>query len=345
MNEAIPVLWLQGVRVVLGGREVLRADDFAVNPGEVVAVMGPNGSGKSTLLQVGALLRPPSEGAVTLFGERAGGGRQRVRLRRRTASVFGEPTLLDMPARANVETALRIRGVSGVERRRRAEEWLDRLGVLPLAGARPHTLSAGEAQRVSLARAFAVEPELLFLDEPFSSLDVDTRLRLIGELRELLPSQRTTALLATHDRSEALLLADAVVVLLDGRIEQHGAVSEVLARPRTRAVATFLGYSVLEREAAEQLSVPGLAAAPVAIPPQAVALAAPGEAGALSARVLAIRGGAGRAELVVDLGAPVALDVPLERIAANELHVGTQVAVRLDAGRVIPLEDAPRPDP
>ena len=341
LGEPDAVLRLDGLSVVLGGREVLRVEELSVRRGEVVAILGPNGAGKSTLLLSAALLREPARGAVTLFGERPGGRRQRVRLRRRTASVFGDVTLLDMSARANVETALRIHGVGVRERRRRAEGWLDRLGVLALAEARPHTLSAGEAQRVSLARAFAVEPELLLLDEPFASLDADTRARLVGDLRELLPAQRTTALLATHDRSEALLLAARALVLIDGRVAQEGTVAEVLARPRTVAVATFLGYSVLDEPAAQAALGVGARNASdgvVCLPPDAVRLASADTPGARAATVLAVRGGGGRAELVVDLGAPIALELPLAELSAEELRVGAEVWVLVDGARLVPLE-------
>ena len=192
-GESTEALRVEDVSVVLGGREVLRTDELVVGRGEVVALLGPNGSGKSTLLRVAALLQQPTAGRVSLFGQQPRGSRQRTLLRRRTASAFTGAMLLDMSVRANVETALRIHGVGGDERRRRATNWLDRLGVLDRAEARAHTLSAGEAQRASLARAFAVEPALIFLDEPFSALDVDTRSRLVGDLRELLPGEGVAA--------------------------------------------------------------------------------------------------------------------------------------------------------
>ena len=138
-----------------------------------------------------------------------------------------------MGARSNIEdgaavcTACRHR-----DRADRADVWLDRLGVGHLAEARAHTLSGGEAQRVSLARAFAVEPELLFLDEPFSSLDLEAKSRLVGELRTLLANEGIAALISTHDHSEAQLLAARTVVLLDGEVAQLGPDRRGLRRAR-----------------------------------------------------------------------------------------------------------------
>lgn len=336
MTGRAGVLRFEDVRVRYGRREVLRVEDLGLESGRTLAVLGPNGSGKSTLLQVGALLREPTAGSVSLFGEQPR-RRNRVRLRRRTATVLADPTLLDMSVRANIETALRIHGVPRDERRARADAWLDRLGVLSLAEARPHTLSAGEAQRVSLARAFAVEPELLFLDEPFSSLDIDTRLRLTGELRELLPSHGIAALLATHDRSEAALLAQDAVVLIEGCIEQSGHVQTLLEQPRTRAAAQFLGFTVLEGPTAERALREPLSGA-VALPPDAVALATGDAPGAVAAEVRAVRGGSGRVEVVVDLGALVAVACDLNDIAGMRIQVGDLVQVQVQRERAVTLE-------
>ncbi|HJM89969.1 MAG TPA: ABC transporter ATP-binding protein [Dehalococcoidia bacterium] len=329
-------LRLDGISVVLDGREVLRVDELAVGRGEVVAVLGPNGSGKSTLLRVAALLQQPTAGNTSLFSEQPRRSGQRTQLRRRTASAFAGAMLLDMSVRANVETALRIHGVNGDERHSRATRWLDRLGVLDRADARAHTLSAGEAQRASLARAFAVEPELIFLDEPFSALDIDTRSRLVGELRELLPAEGVAAMLATHDRTEARLMADRVAILLDGRIEQQGPADEVFAQPRTRAAAAFLGYSVIAGELLNGQRGEAASDAPMAcIPPDATELVDAQMSGARPASVLAVQGAAGHAQVVVDIGAPLTLETTIERVQGGDLRAGAAVHVRIDEQRVV----------
>jgi tungstate transport system ATP-binding protein len=329
------VLRVEDVSVVLDGREVLRTEELVVGRGEVVAILGPNGSGKSTLLRVAALLQQPTAGSVSLFGQQPRGSRQRTQLRRRTASAFAGAMLLDMSVRANVETTLRIHGIGGDERRRRATTWLDRLGVLDRAEARAHTLSAGEAQRASLARAFAVEPELIFLDEPFSALDIDTRSRLVGELRELLPGEGVAAMLATHDRTEARLMADRVAILLDGRIEQQGLVGEVFDQPRTRAAAAFLGYSVIAGDVLNRQRGGGEDAPMACVPPDATELVSAGTPDARPASVLAVRGSAGQAQLVVDIGAPLTLETTIERVRGGDLRAGAAVHVRIDEQRIV----------
>ncbi len=226
-----------------GGVVTLEVPAFEVAAGETVAVLGPNGAGKTTLLHVLALLERPSRGVVLIDGQPASAGS--LALRRRMAVVFQEPLLLDTTVRENVETGLRFRGVPAAERRRRAQTWLERFGVAHLASRSARRLSGGEAQRVNLARAFAVEPDVLLLDEPFSALDQPTRDNLIDELRSALDATGTTAVLVTHDRSEAARLATRVAVLLGGRIRQAGPVSDVFAAPADEEVAAFVGVETI----------------------------------------------------------------------------------------------------
>lgn len=330
-------LTFRDIRVRRGPREVLHVPSLDVAEGETLALLGPNGAGKSTLLLTGALLLDLAEGQVALFDEPALDGRTRVRQRRLTSTVFQEPALLDMSARRNIETALALHEVPRADRRARSEHWLARLGVAHLAEALPHTLSGGEAQRVALARAFAVDPRLLFLDEPFSSLDSGTRAELVGELRTLLAGEATTTLLVTHDLSETQLLADRVAVLLDGDVAQHDTVEAVLERPLTPAVASFLGYSVIQ---ARQLpaAVTAAAAIPatantVALRPAAVRLASAatevsdGYSG--DASIVAVQGAHGRGRLLLDLGdARITADLPIEAIRSFE--VGAVVTIEID---------------
>jgi molybdopterin-binding protein len=234
-----PKVGVRGLVVRKGGAVVLDVPAFDVEPGETVAVLGPNGAGKSTLLHVLALLERPWSGRVLFDGRPAPFGS--LSLRRRMAVVFQEPLLLDTSVRDNVETGLRLRGVPGFERRRRAREWLERFGVAHLASRSARRLSGGEAQRVNLARALAIEPEVLLLDEPFSALDQPTRDALIDELATVLGSTGTACVLVTHDRSEAARLAGRVAVLLAGRIRQLGSVSEVYTAPVDEDVAAFVG--------------------------------------------------------------------------------------------------------
>src|SRR5215207_7589252 len=214
-----PVLRLSGVIVRFGQRVILELPELTVAPGEVLAIMGPNGAGKSTLLHVAALLRRPERGEVWIAGQRATRHSERA-LRRRTAMVLQEPLLFDVSVVANAASGLRFRGMRRCDAEHRARAWLERFGVGHLAARNARTLSGGEAQRVSLARAFAVEPDLLVLDEPFAALDPATRETIVPDLAARLRETQTAAVIVTHDATDALALADRLLVLVDGRIAQ-----------------------------------------------------------------------------------------------------------------------------
>ncbi|RJQ09548.1 MAG: ABC transporter ATP-binding protein [Dehalococcoidia bacterium] len=332
MNAGTSALALHYLRVRRAGRDVLDVPHIEVDVGETLAVLGPNGAGKSTLLLAAALLLP-ADGEVTIFGEMARRG-VHVRLRRQTATVFQDAALLDMTVRQNVEIALAMHGVGGPERRTRAEEWLGRLGVAHLARQRGHAVSGGEAQRVSLARAFAVRPRLLFLDEPFAGVDHATRATLTGELRALLAAEGTAALFATHDHSEALLLAPRVVLLDAGRPLQVGPATDVLARPESDRAARFLGFSVLGPASCTLLGlrpVDGVTRA--AIAPEAARL----DAGGVLATVRRVEAGAGAGRLLVELasGDSIAIARPVETLRDASLAAGREVRVAVDEARVV----------
>jgi len=230
-----PVLSALDVLVVKGNRKVLEVDRLEVMPGEVLAVVGPNGAGKSTLLSVLALLEFPARGRVFYDGREVT-RKDALSVRRRMAVVFQEPLLLDGTALENVELGLRLRGKKD-QARETAVRWLERFGVHKIQGQMAHTLSGGEAQRVSLARAFALKPEILFMDEPFSSVDVVSRPGLIECFTEARSSCGTTTVLVSHDFREVAQLADRVVVLCEGKIKALGTPSEIAKDPVWGALA------------------------------------------------------------------------------------------------------------
>ncbi len=238
-----PKLGLRGVVVERTGRRILDVAELDVNGGEVLAVVGPNGAGKSTLVHVLALLERPSSGQVLMDGWAVEGGL--LQHRRRMAVVFQEALLLDASVESNVRSGLSFRGVPRGERRPRAERWLEQFGIAHLARRSARTLSGGEAQRVSLARALALEPEVLLLDEPFAALDEPTRQVLIDDLDRALEGTGATVVFVTHDRSEALRLSDRVAVLIDGRIRQVGPPWQVFGQPADEEVAMFLGVETI----------------------------------------------------------------------------------------------------
>jgi len=239
------VLALDDVVVERGGRVALAVPALEVREGEVLAVIGPNGAGKSTLLRVLALLEAPARGTVRFRGVAPRTAAERLALRRRTASVFQDALLCDATVAANVRLPLTFRGLGRADADRRVRGWLERLGIADLADRSARTLSGGEAQRTSLARAFAVEPAVLLLDEPFAGLDPPTRESLLDDLARLLGEARTTAVFVTHDRAEALRLGDRVAVLLGGRLAQLGPPADVFGAPADEAVARFVGVENL----------------------------------------------------------------------------------------------------
>jgi tungstate transport system ATP-binding protein len=238
------VVELSAVRVVRDGRVVLDVPDLTVAQGEVLAVIGPNGAGKSSLLRVVGVLESPADGTVRFRGEpvTAAAG---LAVRRRMASVFQEPLLADGTVFDNVAMGLRFRGVARGQIAPRVRRWLERFAIAPLALRPARTLSGGEAQRAALARALVVEPDLLLLDEPFSALDQPTREALIGDLGRILREERITTVLVTHDHEEAMVLADRVGVLIDGRLVQLDRTSRVFRAPASDEVARFVGVETI----------------------------------------------------------------------------------------------------
>jgi len=220
-----PLLAVKDIVVRRGRRFCLKIDEFCVRPQEVVALIGPNGAGKSTLLTTLACLTPPDSGTV-FFGSEKVTKKNALTVRRKLAVVFQEPLLLDNTVLENTVLGLRLRGQKqGAEDKARI--WLKRFGVDHLAGQNALTLSGGEAQRVSLARAFALEPKVLLLDEPFASIDVISRTALIDEFKSVLESTGTTAVLVTHDFYEVQALASRTVVLDQGTIQAEGTPAEI----------------------------------------------------------------------------------------------------------------------
>jgi tungstate transport system ATP-binding protein len=208
------------------GRQIFHIDRLALQRGEVLALVGPNGAGKTSLLLTLALLEPPTTGSIAYSGEVAGNGNV-LPMRRRMAVVFQDALLLDTTVLRNITIPLRIRRVPKRDAARRADHWLNRFGIAHLAYRKARHLSGGEAQRTSLARAFALEPEFLFLDEPLGALDYPTRKTLLAELGQILKDMQMTTLFVTHDFTEIPHLASMVAVLYEGRIVRHGTIREI----------------------------------------------------------------------------------------------------------------------
>jgi tungstate transport system ATP-binding protein len=241
-----PILEGRDLRMHYGGASVLDVPAVAVDPGEIFALIGPNGAGKSTLLRILGLLERPASGVVLFRGRPVPWGRRDLlATRRRFACVFQEPLLCDTTVEVNVALGLRLRRRPGEEVAAQARTWLARLGIAHLAPRQARTLSGGEAQRTSLARAFAIRPDVLLLDEPFAALDPPTRDELLGQLQALLRQEGCTTIFVTHDREEALRLGDRIAVVVGGRACQVGTPVEVFGRPVSEEVARFVGMETI----------------------------------------------------------------------------------------------------
>jgi len=216
------MLELVGVRHRYDGRVVLDLARFEVPPGALIAMVGPNGSGKSTLLRLLALLEPPTEGEVRLDGRPVSGGPARARpdaaLRRRVTLVEQRPILLRGTVRDNLGFGLRARGMRRADVNRVTEAVAARFGVTPLLERHRHELSEGEVQRVAVARALALEPEVLLLDEPVSSADRAAAQTLYGALAEERRRRPLAICLASHQLEDAYRWADDVRALADGKL-------------------------------------------------------------------------------------------------------------------------------
>jgi molybdate transport system ATP-binding protein len=317
--------------------------------GGCLALTGPSGAGKTTALRIAAGVRRPQRGRVICGEEVWLDTEQGVSLapeRRRCGVVFQDYALFPhLDARGNV--AYPLRRLARAERGRRADELLDRFGLLARAGARPRELSGGERQRVALARALAVEPRALLLDEPLTALDAHTRARARRELASTLREADVPALLVSHDFAEAALLADEVAVIDRGRIVQRGSPAELATAPASGFVADLTGATVLTgvaRSAAGGLTLVALdgggelastdaATGPVAasVHPWEIALEPAGEAAhgsarnRVEARVESVTLLGNRARIGLTTPQPLTAELTGEAVHALALQPGTPV--------------------
>ena len=221
------------------GLDALRIDSLDIQRGETLTVVGPNGAGKSTLLLALARLLKPSYGDI-LYDGKSLKQWDELEYRRKISFVFQAPLLMDMTVQQNVALGLKFRGTAEEETKARVEKWMKQLGVESLSKRRAGQLSGGEAQRVSLARAFVLDPELLLLDEPFSALDPPTRAKLIEDLSALLKEDHRTAVFVTHNLNEAAKLSHRIAVIVGGMLRQVGPARQIKTKPADEAVAAFL---------------------------------------------------------------------------------------------------------
>lgn len=349
-----------------GSRPVVRAAAFSVAEGEHLAVLGPNGAGKSSLVMALAALLPAAgelryRGAVVT---------DRDAYRRRVAVVFQRPLLLDRSVRENAALGLAIRGVGRTTRNARAESELARLGIAHLADRPADRLSGGESQRVSIARALAVDPEILFLDEPFSALDAPTREALIADLARVLRDRGVTTVMVTHDRDEALSLADRIAVVMNGELRQLDTAETVFGMPADPEIAAFVGIENVIPAKVEAstdeltalrigdqlvevtaLPPPGDDFPLLCVRPDDVVIAwiasVSSARNSLAARIVRIEPIGRRTRLVLDCGFPLIAHVTRQSAREMELAVGDRVVASFKATvpHLLPRHRAGRPRP
>ena len=238
---------LHSLSRAFGAIRALDGLSIEMAPGELVALLGPSGCGKTTALRIVAGFETADTGAVLVDGKDISSV---PAARRDMGMVFQSYSLFpNMSALDNVGFGLRMRKIGSAERRKRARQLLDMVGLADQAKQYPHQLSGGQQQRVALARALAIEPRVLLLDEPLSALDAKVRLQLREQIRTLQQRLGTTTLFVTHDQEEALSMADRVGVMSQGKLEQIAAPDELYKQPATAFVAEFVG--VMNRIPAE----------------------------------------------------------------------------------------------
>jgi len=234
------VLELTNIKMVRSERIVLSIDSFSLSQGPFVAIIGRNGAGKSSLVKALGLLTEFTCTSYILHGQARNIPSERLALLRQYAHGFQSPAFLRGDVLYNVALPLLLRGVSRTVANLAAQKWLALVQAETLAARQPYTLSGGEGARVSLARALITGPQILFLDEPFSGLDVESQAYILRHLRGWLAQSKTTGVLVTHSYSEVAHLADRLVVMESGRIIADGAPSAVLANPKNSFLRDFI---------------------------------------------------------------------------------------------------------
>jgi tungstate transport system ATP-binding protein len=226
-----PLIELKGITYVKQNRTILNIPEFQVYPGEFLGIIGPNGAGKSTILKIMSLLDKQTHGDIFYRGEQVPAGNALLDVRRKFSIALQQSLLLEGTVSQNIAIGLKLRGVSNKTIKENVDHWLDRFQISHLAKKSSHHLSGGEAQRVNLARAMIIEPEVLFLDEPFSALDFPTKIKLMEDFKTIIEGTGTTAVFVSHDLMEIHYLTKRLAIIVNGEVMQTGPTQEVLEHP------------------------------------------------------------------------------------------------------------------
>lgn len=336
MSNGGPFLDLRGIRVGYGATTVLSDIDLGIEKGEFIALLGSSGCGKTTLLRTIAGFVEPQAGAIAVAG------RDITRLppdRRSMALVFQSYALWPhMTVAQNIGYGLKLRRRPAAEIARRVAEIEDMLGLSGLGQRKPAALSGGQRQRVALGRALAIDPEILLLDEPLSNLDARIRLTVRHEIRALQKRLGISAIHVTHDREEAMVMADRIVILNGGRIAQAGTPEEIYNSPASSFVAAFMG-------AENRLVLTGAADGGRFLLPASAAsapCALPGRALSDGPVEIRFRPEAGRLLAAEEAGAPAADELTLFGRVEQVSYPGGLWRHAVAVGGTTVLADAPR---
>ena len=346
---------LEDLRRSYAGVTALDGLSLTLAPGELVALLGPSGCGKTTAMRLVAGLEEADSGRVMFGGKDVTGLPAN---KRDVGMVFQAYSLFPhMTAQQNVAFGLSLHKVGADERRRRAGEMLELVGLSAYANRYAHQLSGGQQQRVALARALAIQPTVLLLDEPLSALDAKVRSRLRDEIRRVQLEVGTTTLFVTHDQEEALAIADRVGVMNAGHLEQLGSPTAIYSRPATPFVAEFVGltnripaevkFGIVEVRGTQlPLVQPNVPTGPAIalVRPEAVTLAGKADTstGPLVGTVIAVAFLGATSRVTVDLGdITVLAQLPTSAAAAHPAGSRVQLALRADPVLIAREEKAP----
>jgi len=356
LAQALPALIIENVSRAFGPVAVVRELSLTVAPGEIVCLLGPSGCGKTTALRLVAGLDRPDRGRILLGGREVFGPHADEPPERRDVGLLFQDFALFPHLTVAENVGFGIRRLPAGERQRRVAELLSSLRVTELSGAYPHTLSGGQQQRVALARALAPRPGLMLLDEPFSGLDVRLRAAVRDQVRDALRAQRVAVLMVTHDPDEAMVMADRMAVMRDGRILQTGAPEAIYHRPETLFVATFLGEvnrlpGIVRhgtvRTVLGEVSAGGLpegSVAAVVLRPERVRVHPEGAGEGVPACVEWRRFEGGTSLLGLTLGGVAEHATLIARVMDKRLpETGSRVQIVVDPADMVPVPDEPDP--
>ncbi len=321
---------VEGVSKRFGDFQALRPTDLTIETGSLVALLGPSGSGKSTLLRLIAGLELPDTGRILLTGRDATYASVQDR---NIGFVFQHYALFKhMTVRQNVAFGLEIRKVARAEIRARVDELLELVQLAGFGDRYPSQLSGGQRQRIALARALAVEPQVLLLDEPFGALDAKVRKELRSWLRRLHDEVHVTTVFVTHDQEEAMEVADQIVVMSQGQIEQVGSPAEIYDHPASPFVISFVGQvNVLQPESALSCQLPQYPGSqPVFLRPHDVQIDLDPHSGGVSAKVKDVihMGRDIQAELILHDGGSLWAHLSREQYGQTPIQKGQHIYVR-----------------